>query len=48
MLFGRSPLLLNVVAMWLQLILMLILQCGIYAAYKQIIGAPDVEPTVAK
>lgn len=42
--FGRSPLLLNVVAMWLQLILMLILQCGIYAAYKQIIGAPDVDP----
>lgn len=48
MLFGRSPLMFNVVAMWLQLILMLILQCGIYAAYKQVIGAPEIEPPAPK
>jgi hypothetical protein len=44
LLFGRSQLMLNVVAMWLQLILMLIIQCGIYAAYKQIMGAPERDP----
>jgi hypothetical protein len=42
-LFGKSQLLF-VVAMWLNLIFMVVLQCGFYAAYKQIIGAPEDAP----
>lgn len=43
LLFGKSQLLF-VVAMWLNLIFMVVLQCGFYAAYKQIIGAPEEPP----
>lgn len=42
-LFGKSQLLF-VVAMWLNLIFMVVLQCAFYVAYKQIIGAPDEAP----
>lgn len=40
LLLGRNQLLVLVVT-WLNLISALILQCGIFAAYKQIMGAPE-------
>jgi hypothetical protein len=45
-LLGRSQLVF-VVFMWMNLISGLILQCAIYAAYKQIMGAPDLKPDPA-
>lgn len=33
-----------VVIFWFSLLMWLVLQCGIYAAYKQILGAPESEP----
>ena len=40
MLLGRTQIVF-VVLMWLNLVFALVLQCGIYAAYKQILGAPQ-------
>lgn len=46
LLLGGSQLVV-VVVMWLNLISTLILQCAIYAAYKQIMGVPDAPPDPA-
>jgi hypothetical protein len=46
LLLGGSQLVV-VVVMWLNLISTLILQCAIYAAYKQIMGAPEFTPNPA-
>ena len=43
MILGRSQIVF-VVLMWLNLVFALVLQCGIYAAYKQILGAPAAAP----
>jgi hypothetical protein len=43
MLLGRTQFVI-VVMMWLNLISALIFQCAIFAAYKQIMGAPDLAP----
>jgi hypothetical protein len=43
LLLGGSQLVV-VVVMWINLISTLILQCAIFAAYKQIMGAPDLTP----
>jgi hypothetical protein len=43
LLLGGSQLVV-VVVMWLNLISTLILQCAIFAAYKQIMGAPELTP----
>lgn len=40
MILGRSQIVF-VVLMWLNLVFFLILQCAMYAAYKQILGAPE-------
>ena len=42
---GRGQFVLVLLA-WLNLILALVLQCGIYCAYKQILGMPQSEPAV--
>ena len=42
LLLGNSPMLF-VVLLWLNLILSLVIQCAIYAAYKQLIGAPGTD-----
>lgn len=44
---GRSQIVLVMLA-WLNLILALVLQCGIYCAYKQILGLPESVPDVVK
>ena len=44
---GRGQVVLVLLA-WLNLILALVLQCGIYCAYKQILGMPESETAVLK
>lgn len=46
MVLGNSPLLL-VFLVWLNLVLSLVIQCAIYAAYKQLIGASGTEAPAA-
>jgi hypothetical protein len=41
--FGRSALVFIVIA-WLNLICLLVFQCAIYVAYKQILGTPEQAP----
>lgn len=47
LLLGRSQFVV-VVIMWLNLISALIFQCAIFAAYKQIMGSPEVAPPAPK
>jgi len=46
LILGRSQVVL-VVLMWLNLVFFLILQCALYVAYKQLMGAPEAPPLKA-
>ena len=46
LILGRSQVVL-VVLMWLNLVFFLILQCALYVAYKQLMGAPEAPPVKA-
>ena len=47
MIFGGAAVA-QVIGTWITFISILIFQCATYAAYKQILGAPDDEPAAAK